>query len=110
MSRLLLLNNIWRNKDRFTEFFTKENMDAFLRMIPLMIKGEYKAKQKRNIYIGLAAILYVISPIDLIPNFVFPVIGLMDDVMILAFGLKYINKEVQNFLLWEQKQKGIIFL
>ena len=109
MSRLLLLNNIWRNRDKFIEILTKENLDAFLRMVPLMIKGEYKPKQKRNIFIGLGAILYVISPIDIIPNFVLPFIGLMDDVVILAFALKYINKEVQNFLLWENQQREIIF-
>lgn len=108
MSRLLLLNNIWKNRHKFTEILTKENLDAFMRMVQMMIKGEYKPKQKRNIFIGLGAILYVISPIDIIPNFVLPVIGLMDDVVILGFALKYINKEVQNFLAWEDSQRRII--
>ena len=41
MSRLLLLNNIWKNRHKFTEILTKENLDAFMRMVQMMIKGEY---------------------------------------------------------------------
>lgn len=108
MSRITLLTNIWRNRDKFTEIFTKENLDALMRMVPLLLKGEYKPSQKRNLYLGLGAIIYVISPIDLIPAFI-PFFGLMDDVVILAFGLKYINKEIQNFLAWEDAQREIIF-
>jgi len=39
----------------------------------------------------LALVAYVVSPIDLIPDFIL-VLGLIDDVVIVAFGLKMIRK------------------
>lgn len=109
MKNVALLANIWRNRDKFTEMFTRENLDAFLRMVPLLMKGEYKPKQKRNLFLGLGALIYVVSPIDLIPEFV-PMFGVVDDVVIVAFALKYINREIQNFLAWEEMQRDIIFI
>ena len=34
----------------------------------------------------LATLLYVVSPIDLIPDFIFPVVGFVDDLTVLIFG------------------------
>jgi uncharacterized membrane protein YkvA (DUF1232 family) len=45
-----------------------------------------------------AAFLYVISPIQLIPNFI-PIIGQMDDVLVVGLGIKFLRKHVpQNVL------------
>lgn len=49
--------------------------------------GEVKMKKNWNIIIALLAVLYIISPIDFIPDFI-PVIGWIDDVLagMIAFG------------------------
>jgi uncharacterized membrane protein YkvA (DUF1232 family) len=39
------------------------------------------------------AVLYVISPIQIIPNLI-PIIGQMDDVLVLALGIKYLRRYV----------------
>src|SRR5689334_9772388 len=36
-----------------------------------------------------AAVVYVISPIDLIPDFVFPLFGFADDVAVMWFALRW---------------------
>ncbi len=44
------------------------------------------------------AVLYVFSPIQLIPNFI-PIIGQMDDVLVVSLGIKFLKKCVpQNVL------------
>jgi formylglycine-generating enzyme required for sulfatase activity/uncharacterized membrane protein YkvA (DUF1232 family) len=46
------------------------------------------------------AVLYVFSPIQLIPNFI-PIIGQMDDVLVVALGLKYLRRHVPQVILDE---------
>lgn len=75
------------------------------RMFKLWYRGEYKMKFT-DVLIPALALIYVISPIDFIPDFV-PVIGALDDLAILALAIPLLMKEVDKFLLWEsQLRKG----
>lgn len=47
-----------------------------------------------KVVVGLL-VLYLASPIDLIPDFI-PVLGQMDDVLVLGFALRYIKKHRKN--------------
>jgi uncharacterized membrane protein YkvA (DUF1232 family) len=38
-------------------------------------------------------VIYVFSPIQLIPNFI-PIIGQMDDVLVVSLGIKFLRKHV----------------
>ena len=44
--------------------------------------------------------LYIVSPIQLIPNFI-PVLGQMDDVLVVTLGLKYLRRHVPQDVLEE---------
>jgi uncharacterized membrane protein YkvA (DUF1232 family) len=44
------------------------------------------------------AVLYVFSPIQLIPNFI-PIIGQMDDVLVVSLGIKFLRKYVPKNIL-----------
>ena len=46
------------------------------------------------------AVLYVVSPVQLIPNFI-PVIGQMDDVLVVTLGIKYLRRHVPQSVLEE---------
>jgi hypothetical protein len=50
-----------------------------------------KENWKRGI-IALLAILYILSPLDLIPDFI-PVIGWLDDLGVLAWAARYVLKK-----------------
>jgi uncharacterized membrane protein YkvA (DUF1232 family) len=48
--------------------------------------------------VAACAVLYVFSPIQLIPNFI-PIIGQMDDVLVVGLGIRFLRKYVpQNVL------------
>jgi formylglycine-generating enzyme required for sulfatase activity/uncharacterized membrane protein YkvA (DUF1232 family) len=46
------------------------------------------------------AVLYIVSPIQLIPNFI-PIIGQLDDVLMVSLGLKYLRRYVPQDVLDE---------
>ncbi|PZU81547.1 MAG: hypothetical protein DI529_15395 [Chryseobacterium sp.] len=81
-----------------------QKIPAVFRMIKLYYKGEYKMKFT-DILLPALALIYVISPIDIIPDFV-PVIGALDDLAILAFAIPMLMKEVDKFLLWESRKNN----
>ncbi|RLZ08662.1 YkvA family protein [Faecalibacter macacae] len=79
-------------------FFDK--VKAFFRMIAAFRKKQYKPELS-NLVFGFLAVVYIVSPIDIIPEALFGPFGLIDDFGILMFGMKYFNKEVINFMQWE---------
>lgn len=80
-----------------------EKVKAFFNMLSDYRNGYYKPSVK-NLFIGIIATLYIISPIDLIPEAFFGPFGLIDDFGILMFGMKYLNKEIANYLNWKSAQ------
>jgi Uncharacterized conserved protein len=83
--------------------FVKKIPDIF-RMVKQWRKGVYPMKSL-DIILPLIGLLYVISPIDLLPDFALPVLGVMDDLAILSLAIPKLMKEVDKFLLWEAEQK-----
>lgn len=82
-----------------------EKVPGLFRMIAAVLRRQYKPKT-RTILFGVLAIAYALSPIDLIPDFLAPLLGLgiLDDIAIIFFGLNKIFEEVERFLNWEINQ------
>lgn len=49
-----------------------------------------------------AVLLYVISPLDLIPDFI-PFVGYLDDATVLAFCLNLVHKDLMLYKVWKEK-------
>ena len=56
--------------------------------------------------IVLAAIIYFLNPIDLIPDFI-PALGLTDDFSVLLWVYNTVHNEVNKFLIWERSTLSI---
>lgn len=82
--------------------FVKKIPDIF-RMVNLWRKGAYPVKSM-DMILPLLGLLYVISPIDVIPDFII-VAGVLDDLAILSLAIPKLLKEVDKFLLWEAEQR-----
>ncbi|WP_345992048.1 DUF1232 domain-containing protein [Chryseobacterium sp. Chry.R1] len=83
--------------------FVKKIPDIF-RMVKYWRKGIYPMKSI-DIILPMLGILYIISPIDLIPEVAVPVLGVLDDLAVLYLVIPKLIKEVDKFLLWEAEQK-----
>ena len=57
--------------------------------------GKYKEYDGKKLIIIVAAILYVVTPIDLLPDFIPP--GWIDDVSIVAWAIKEASEELERY-------------
>ena len=82
--------------------FVKKIPDIF-RMVNMWRKGEYPVKSM-DLILPLIGLLYVLSPIDIIPDFII-VAGVLDDIAVLSLAIPKLIREVDKFLLWEAEKK-----
>lgn len=83
--------------------FVKKIPDIY-RMLKMWRNGTYKMKTL-DIILPLLGFLYVLSPIDLLPEMMIPVLGLADDFAVLALVIPKLIREVDKFLLWEAESR-----
>ena len=63
-------------------------------------KGTYRAVSFRSIVIFLVGLAYIISPIDLIPDYIIG-LGQIDDVAILGLSLYFLEKDLLKYKDWK---------
>lgn len=73
------------------------------RLLRAWIKGEYTEVPHATIVALLAALIYFVFILDLIPDFLFW-IGLLDDGGVLTYVLTRFNKDIEAFEAWERAQ------
>ena len=67
------------------------------------VKGDYKELETKDVVMIIAGIIYLVSPLDLVPDFI-PVVGLLDDISILSFIISKLSNEIDAYLLWKNHQ------
>ena len=78
-----------------------EDVLTFIRMIRAYFAGRYREIPWRSVALMLGTLLYLLTPIDLIPDFI-PVLGYADDVAVVAFVLRVIQEDIERFREWER--------
>lgn len=66
-------------------------------------RGEYRAISPRALVTIVAGLLYFVSPLDAIPDWLLGV-GLLDDIAVLGWVLKTVSDELEAFRAWRQRQ------
>jgi|SRR6476469_3179648 len=74
---------------------------TLIRLVRRYISGEYRQISTSTIVAGLAVLLYVLSPIDLVPDFI-PVLGFLDDLSLISWFVSKFQEELTKFREWEQ--------
>ncbi|HYO17854.1 MAG TPA: YkvA family protein, partial [Dermatophilaceae bacterium] len=63
--------------------------------------GQYAGTSRARL-VGIAlALLYVVSPIDLLPELLLPFVGLGDDAVVISWIAASLINETESFLGWE---------
>lgn len=81
----------------------REKITIMGTLIKAYAVGDYRQIELGNLVKIIAAFVYFISPIDIIPDFL-PFIGLSDDVALLVFIFKSIDDELVKFDQWQNNK------
>ena len=63
------------------------------------ITGRYRGLKKRNLLLIVAGFMYLVNPMDLVPDFLFT-IGFADDVAVLMYVFKKLDQEIKAYEAW----------
>ena len=74
----------------------------FKRMIQAHRSGKFKVSSK-TLGLIVLGLLYFITPIDIIPDFM-PILGFTDDLSVILAVFNSVKHEVDDFLNWEKTQ------
>ena len=77
-------------------------LTALPRMVWATFSGVYAGTSRGRLVAIVAALLYVVSPVDLIPELVLPLIGLGDDAVVIGWIAVTLINETESFLSWER--------
>ncbi|CAM3679801.1 YkvA family protein [Mesobacillus zeae] len=95
----------FRRKSSLSEIWS--NLILLFDLIRSWRKGEYKKISAKTLVTVIAAIIYFVSPIDIVPDFLVG-IGIIDDVAVLSFVLKQLSAELLDYSHWKEETNKII--
>jgi uncharacterized membrane protein YkvA (DUF1232 family) len=79
-----------------------DRASAVPRMVRAVASGAYSGTSAGRLALVAAGVVYVVSPVDLMPEAILGVLGLADDVMVLGWVTTTLVEETEKFLEWEQ--------
>lgn len=100
------------NQDKMKGFFEKvavlkkyfgDACDIFS-LLSDRLKGRYTTTPWRVVAALAGALLYVLSPLDAIPDFL-PAIGYVDDAAVFAFALKFASGDLEKYREWKKNHR-----
>ncbi|MBX3329650.1 MAG: DUF1232 domain-containing protein [Nitrospira sp.] len=79
------------------------DLPIVFRLLKAWKAGRYRGLSVRTLASLVAALIYVLSPVDVLPDFI-PGIGLIDDAAVLVFLLHSMAQDLTAFRIWEQSR------
>src|SRR2546421_4833335 len=73
---------------------------AMIRVVRDYHRAEYRDMPTPKLLIIIAAIIYFVSPFDVIPDWI-PVLGHIDDAFVVSLALKSVRSDLDTFMAWE---------
>ena len=69
-----------------------------------IINGRYHDFRKSRLILIVAVLIYVVSPFDLIPDFIAGV-GFLDDAALISYIIRMSDKELSRYYKWNRRQR-----
>lgn len=112
---------ILNDEDKLERFL--QRLEQKLKVIPLVgdklskvpilvsLLNSYAKKEYTDIPIGtiiaiVGALIYVVSPVDLIPDSI-PILGYSDDALVVAVCWKLVESDVEEYVKWREENKKL---
>ncbi len=73
---------------------------AMIRILRAYHEGEYQDISSRHLLIIIGALIYFVSPNDVIPDTV-PILGQLDDALVVRLAMKSVGSDLDAFMAWE---------
>ena len=89
--KLGLLSRLWRD------------LKLLLPLIRDYWKGRYRDVSGKSLLVLVLALAYIISPIDLIPDYILG-FGQIDDAVILGLALNFLEKDLMKYREWKDRK------
>ena len=91
----------------------KEGMAGALGQVQLLVRlvrayasGEYRKLPWKSLVSIVGVLIYFVSPIDFIPDFL-PIVGMADDLALILWLFKTLGDDLDAFSQWEKQTKTI---
>lgn len=82
-----------------------ESIKLLICIVGDWITGRYKGIPIGSIIMITLALLYFVSPIDIIPDFI-PVAGYLDDAIVIGLVLKQVRADLEVYKVWRDKEEA----
>jgi uncharacterized membrane protein YkvA (DUF1232 family) len=106
MGLLTMIASSLRTANRPGSAGLAERAAAVPRMLSAMMRGEYRGTTFGHVALLAAAVAYVVSPVDFMPEALFSVFGLADDAFVVTWLVAALVNDTEAFLDWERTAGG----
>ncbi len=79
-----------------------ERLAALPRMVRAAVSGRYRGLSTGRLLAVVGALVYVVSPIDVVPEGILAVFGLADDALVIAWLASALLQDTDGYLAWER--------
>ncbi len=83
-----------------------EDFLLLFRLVRAWVTGAYLDVPRKTVFWAIFAILYFLSPIDLIPDFLPG--GYVDDIFVISYVLRRFKGDFEKFSAWEKARKRLL--
>ncbi|GAB4027173.1 YkvA family protein [Spirosoma koreense] len=78
----------------------REQLGLVTRLLKAYTSGQYRALPWKTLIRVIAVLIYFVSPIDLLPDFL-PIVGITDDIALMLWLFSGIKDDIEKFRQWE---------
>lgn len=106
--RLAAFRSLWRTvreSGRPGHPRLRERLVALPRLVGDAARGRYPGLSRFRLAGVVLALLYLLSPVDVLPEIFLPLIGLGDDVVVALWLAGMFFDETERYLHWERDRK-----